>query len=357
MAVESPLTILIIGTLPPPLGGAGVSLTHLIGRLARREDVGAIVVNTGGVRGHPIIGPFRFLKIILRTFRGALKADVVSLQTVPSGLPFIAPFAWAFARLWGKPFMIRMFGGQDFRQIPGIRGNIVRWFVRRTDLYLAQTKALVASAKEDRLTRVEWYPTSRPMRAASEVFAVKKDRCRRFIYLGLVRPTKGIAELISAGERLPEDAVVDVYGPFFDGLSEKDFAGLKRVKYCGVVPGGEGDRVLAGYDCLLLPTYWRGEGYPGVIPEAYGAGLPVITTNWLSIPELVDDSCGILIEPKSADALYEAMHRLYSDDRLFVQLREGVRKKREFFNTDRWVERFVELCGELVEPCKAKVPV
>ena len=91
MTVESPLTVLIIGTLPPPLGGAGVSLTHLIGRLSRREDIRAIVVNTGGVRGHPIIGPFRFLKIILRVFRGALKSDVVSLQTVPSGLPVDVP--------------------------------------------------------------------------------------------------------------------------------------------------------------------------------------------------------------------------------------------------------------------------
>jgi glycosyltransferase involved in cell wall biosynthesis len=341
------MTVLIIGTLPPPLGGAGISLGHLIGRLSKREDVHVIVVNTGGVRGHPIVGPLRFLGIVLRIFRSALRADVVSLQPVPSGLPFIGPFAWGAAALWGKPFMIRMFGGEDFLAVRGFRGAVVRWLVRRTSLYLAQTKALVESARKDGLARVEWYPTSRPMRPAAEVFAMAKPRCRKFVFLGLVRWMKGIAELINAGERLPEGVVVDVYGPFMDGVSEADFAGHQRVRYRGVVPGGDGDRVLSEYDCLLLPTYWVGEGYPGVILEAFGAGLPVITTKWMSIPELVDFSCGIVIAPRNADALYRAMDQLYSDEALYARLREGVRERRELFDTDRWVDRFVGLCREI----------
>jgi glycosyltransferase involved in cell wall biosynthesis len=348
------MTVLIIGTLPPPLGGAGVSLSHLIERLSQKSDLHVIVVNTGGVRGHPIIGPLRFLGIVLRIFRGALLADVVSLQPVPSGLPFIGPFAWGAAILWGKPFMIRMFGGEDYLAVRGFRGAVVRWLVRRTSLYLAQTKALVESAKKDGLARVEWYPTSRPMRPAADVFAVTKTHCRRFVFLGLVRWMKGIAELISAGERLPGDAVVDVYGPFMDGVSEADFAGLQRVRYRGIVPGGEGDRVLSEYDCLLLPTYWIGEGYPGVIPEAFGAGLPVITTKWMSIPELVDASCGIVIEPRNANALYQVMHRLYSDDALYARLRGGVRERRELFDANRWVDRFVEFCRELANPAGSR---
>src|SRR5882672_7190886 len=108
-------TVLIIGTLPPPVGGAGVSLQHLTNALSQRSDIRTIVINTGGVRGHPYTGLFRLLGIILRIFNSARRADVVSLQPAPSGLPYIGPFAWAAARVWGKPFMIRMFGGQDYR--------------------------------------------------------------------------------------------------------------------------------------------------------------------------------------------------------------------------------------------------
>jgi glycosyltransferase involved in cell wall biosynthesis len=97
----------------------------------------------------------------------------------------------------------------------------------------------------------------------------------------------------------------------------------------------------------VFPTYWPGEGYPGIILEAYGAGLPVITTRWMSIPEIADDTCGILIEPRSADALAEAMTRLTRDDARYRRLCEGARAKRDFFNADRWVDYFVQLCKEL----------
>ncbi len=36
--------------------------------------------------------------------------------------------------------------------------------------------------------------------------------------------------------------------------------------------------MLQHYDMLLFPTHWIGEGYPGIIIEAYHAGIPVITT-------------------------------------------------------------------------------
>ena len=32
------------------------------------------------------------------------------------------------------------------------------------------------------------------------------------------------------------------------------------------------------YDCLVLPTFHPGEGYPGVIAEAFVHEIPVITT-------------------------------------------------------------------------------
>ncbi|OWY73445.1 hypothetical protein B7486_03640 [cyanobacterium TDX16] len=344
-----PLTVLIIGTLPPPIGGAAVSLQHLIGTLSERKDFRVIAVNTGRVRGHPITGPFRFLWIAWRVFWGACRADVVSLQPVPSGLPFIGPVVWGSVQLWRRPFMIRMFGGHDFLGVGGIRGWIVRFIVRSTDLYLAQTKALVASANSDRLRRVEWYPTNRPMAPGGLPPLDPAKVCRRFVFLSHVKPSKGIGELVQAAEQLKGEVQVDVYGPLLDGTTEAYFDGLRRVRYCGKIKPGAADELLPKYDALLLPTYWVGEGYPGIILEAFGAGLPVITTKWKAIPEIVDDTCGILVEPKSVDELQSAMQKLIDDADLFRRLCNGVRARREFYSTSRWVDEFARFCRELAD--------
>lgn len=350
-APMQPIRVMIIGTLPPPIGGAGVSLQHLVNLLGERSDVRVTMVNTSGVRGRPLTAPFRFARIVWRMVWGAARVDVVSLQSMPSGIPFIGPFAWLAARIWKRPLMIRMFGGESFLEGRGLGAAIMRWIVRRCDLYLAQTKQLVAEAQTAGLRRVEWYATSRPMSDAAPA-AEPSRSCRKFVFLGHVKPLKGIEELIAAGERMEEDASVDVYGPLMDGLAESRFAGLKRVRYRGTIPAGTGVRLLQDYDAMVFPTYWPGEGYPGVVIEAFAAGLPVIATRWRNIPEIVDESCGMLIEPRNVDALHGAMRKLVRDDALFHCLRQGALRQRDFFDSRRWVEKFVVWCRELVNPTR-----
>lgn len=347
MSSTAPITVLVIGTLPPPIGGAGVSLQQLVGALRGRNDIRVIMVNTGGVRRHPIVGPFRFLAIAWRVFWGACRADVVSLQPVPTGLPFMGPIAWTSARLWRKPFMIRMFGGQNYLELTGLGGAMARWFIRRCDLYLAETKAATAAAQGDGLRRAAWYATGRPMKKLPSVEGSSDRPCRRFVFLSQVKLSKGVGTLVEAADLMNEDVEIDVYGPFFEGIDEKFIDGHRHVRYRGVIPPDEVTGVLSRYDALVFPTHWPGEGYPGIIMEAYGAGLPVIASRWLAIPEIVDESCGILIEPQNPAALAEAMTRLVKDPALFTRLREGAISKRSFFDADRWVDYFVTLCNEL----------
>jgi len=107
---------------------------------------------------------------------------------------------------------------------------------------------------------------------------------------------------------------------------------------------------MRDYDALLFPTYWQGEGIPGVVLEAFQAGLPVITTDWRSIPELVDDSCGILVPPRDVDALEAAMQQLVSDSELYQQLSGGALRKASEFSAERWTAEFVRYCRSLLEP-------
>ena len=58
-------------------------------------------------------------------------------------------------------------------------------------------------------------------------------------------------------------------------------------------------------DLFCLPSY--SEGCPNVVVEALGCGCPVVATAVGGIPELVDERCGMLVPPRDAGKLSEAL--------------------------------------------------
>lgn len=82
----------------------------------------------------------------------------------------------------------------------------------------------------------------------------------------------------------------------------------KQVRFTGEIPYSSVANEMQEADCLLL--YSNIENSPCVIGEARCCGLPVIATSVGGVPELVDVSCGILIEPKDDPALTLAMQTI-----------------------------------------------
>lgn len=346
-AADGPVRVMLVGTLPPPLGGITVLFKHLVDTLAARRDVETVVVNMRGGHGGPVHTALRALRTLWLTLRHARKVDVISLHAATSGLASIGPAVAAIAWAFGKPLIVRKFGGTDYRQYGRLRRGRIRWTIRRSRLYLAETKALVEAAGQEGVGRVEWFPNNRPLAQAPAAGRAGAQGCRRFVYVGQVRPPKGIGELIQAAEGLDADVEVDVYGPLMEGVTEERFVGLRKVRYRGPLAPEQVVPTLAQYDCLLLPTYHPGEGYPGVVLEAYLAGLPVICTRWRALPEIVDEMCGILIAPRSPEQLARAMRSLCDDEALYARLAAGALAKRDFFASEAWAERFARWCREL----------
>ena len=341
--------ILLAGPLPPPLGGTTVLFERLVRRLGEREDVSVEVVDTGRVRGRGLVGVARFFRLIVDVVRQARGQDVVTLHVSTSGLHAIGPPVALAARVRSTPLVVRKFGGTDFFEYSPLRRCLILWTLRRADLYLAETRDLVERARSAGLTNAAWYANSRPM---PELPVEHSDGrgCRRFVFLGQVHGGKGVRELVEAGERLPEGVTVDIYGPLGFDVQESELSGRERVTYRGPVDSDDVHGVLSKYDALVLPSYHHGEGYPGVILEAYAAGLPVVSTRWRAIPELVDDGItGLLVEPRDAGSLRGAMLSLVEDEELYARLCEGVRARRHEFSDEIWSQRFVEYCRGLKE--------
>ena len=102
------------------------------------------------------------------------------------------------------------------------------------------------------------------------------------------------------------------------------------------------------YDCLVLPTFHPGEGYPGVIAEAFAHGLPVISTRWLAIPEIVDESCGVLIEPGDTAGFVAAVTGLHQDSARWSRMKLAARERAAQFDHEVWARKFESLCAGLV---------
>lgn len=341
----SPTKLLLIGPLPPPIGGVRVLFQQLVDDISTHDDINVQIINLPAQQGVSVTGLRELMHILGMTIWSIPKVDVISFQPTARTTFTLGPIVWFLCRLFGKKCMFRKFGGvfeKDYEGMPGI----VRWLTRKTtlnmDLLLFETRALVNYFSRLTTKPVVWYPNSRPLamkgNGHGEDTAVSSNP-PKFIFLGHVKRTKGIQEIIDAAAQIDEPINIDIYGPIHDPDLE-DMAFFAEC-YKGVIPSQQVAATLQAYDVLLLPTYHKGEGYPGVILEAYCNGLPVITTEWNAIPEIVDNCSGILIQPKDTDALRQAMLKLIHNPAEVARLKAGAIKKAGEFSSAYWSDKFV----------------
>lgn len=346
---EQKTKLLLIGPAHPErIGGSGVVFKQLLAGLADDPELDVTVIDTERRSG--AVGAIAWAAgTLLQVAFSMSRYDVVSLHASGRRARLFGPWLGLLCRLFGKPWIFRGFGGAYdllFETMSRLERSIFSQTVLHADAVLLQTHGQVAYFHDRGIRNVQWYGNSRPQRAEAAVRSSESSGARRFIYVGHVQPSKGIREIIRAAQLLPDGVVIEVFGGLRDGLEEHEFQ-QSNVRYGGVLAPGDVPQTIAMFDALLLPTYYEGEGYPGAILEAYSVGVPVITTRWRSIPEIVDDECGLLIEPRSPEALAAAMRRMIDSPDLVAKLSTGARKKAEEFSAEQWTERFVQIVRSL----------
>ncbi len=109
-----------------------------------------------------------------------------------------------------------------------------------------------------------------------------------------------------------------VAGRFLTPLDQATFEGMIRddsdVVYAGFAAGAEKDRLFRRSDCFLFPTYYANEVMPVALIEALAYGLPIITTRWRAIPEMLPAGNGCrLIEPRQPTQGAEALRAILAE--------------------------------------------
>jgi glycosyltransferase involved in cell wall biosynthesis len=112
-----------------------------------------------------------------------------------------------------------------------------------------------------------------------------------------------------ASRRLPLKLKLIVAGNFVSMDEKLEFDRFRQnpeangaISYLGFVSGRQKDQLLEDADLFLFPTRYHGENQPVNLIEAMAFGLPIITTRWRSLPEMLPlDYPGLVKDQNSAE--------------------------------------------------------
>ena len=176
---------------------------------------------------------------------------------------------------------------------------------------------------------------------------IRKDDVFTFVFVGRIVRDKGINELCQAMALLSGIAPVRLLlvGPYEDDLdpisqpSKDIIENNSSVEYLGSKYGDELLACYAAADCFVFPSYR--EGFPNTVIEAGAMGLPSIVTDINGSREIVvQGENGVIIPPRNADALYQAMLDMIR----YKAVRERMAANARKMIASRFEQSFVRKC-------------
>ncbi len=175
-----------------------------------------------------------------------------------------------------------------------------------------------------------------------------------FLFVGTLEPRKNLRRLLSAYASLPE-FVRDAYSLVIAGGKGWGCIDLNAViRSLGL----EGSVILVGYVSdsqltslysnarfLAMPSIYEGFGLP--LLEAMSLGIPVLTSNCSSLPEVVGNA-GLLVDPLDDLALAKGLLNLLMDDVLHANLASKTLPNAKRFSWDKCAAETIAVFDEAI---------
>lgn len=147
----------------------------------------------------------------------------------------------------------------------------------------------------------------------------------RIIFVGALISRKGIDIIARVASLCHEKNIpvrFDVYGP---GKPDSLLAESPNVRYCGTIPFGRAQEVIADYDLLIVPS--RYDGWGVVVNEALQQGVPVLASKNAGASALVAKSgAGAIFNPESIVELSEIIETLVKDRTIIADWKKNARE-------------------------------
>jgi glycosyltransferase involved in cell wall biosynthesis len=176
---------------------------------------------------------------------------------------------------------------------------------------------------------------------------------RIILYVGRHEFAKNLVGLINAFAKLEKklsDAYLVITGEKDERYPEPylliDKLSLnKKVIFTGFLPDVDLPLIYSSCDIFVFPSFYEGFGLPPL--EAMACGIPVITSDTSSLPEIVGDA-GIMINPCDIDGLADNMYKVLTDNNLRLKMIEKGLGQAGVFSWKEAAKKTIEVYEKVV---------
>lgn len=241
-----------------------------------------------------------------------------------------------------------------------------RYIRRRADLFLA-----ISEFTKSEMTKILNVPPEKihvvPC-ACSERMAPVEDlgqltRLREkfslpeqfILFVGNANPRKNLERTLQAFDRFKENTnlpcqfvIAGEQGWRFD--RQKALESLRHrdsVRFIGFVPDEDMPTLYSAASLFIFSTLYEGFGIP--VLEAQACGVPVVTSNCSSLPEVAGDGAEY-VDPYDAESICAGMQRVLENPALAGELREKGFQNAKRFSWDASARRLNEILEKEVRP-------
>ncbi len=167
-----------------------------------------------------------------------------------------------------------------------------------------------------------------------------------FVFVSSIHPRKNLKRLLEAFElfrlQTTEQIKLVAVGRMFwknDELTEllSQMNYKDDVVFTGHLEAEELNKALGGALALMYVSYFEGFGVP--IVEAFQCGVPVVTSNVTSMPE-VAGGAALLVDPFSVESIAQGMAQIHGDESLRSRMIDAGYQRSSAFNWDESAESF-----------------
>ena len=190
------------------------------------------------------------------------------------------------------------------------------------DWILVESKIMVEQLNSVGVDHVLHVPNFKPIsyypNIGSRLESRQNGRKLEFVFLSRIMPEKGCDYILQSVGKLNELGLEDLFEVSFYGKIapsyEKKFLSnvesLKNARYKGFLDltSKKGLDELGGYDVMLFPTYWKGEGFAGIFMDSFICGVPIIASDWAHNHQFMEeDKTALFVPVHDVPALTEKM--------------------------------------------------
>ena len=340
--MDSKKHILFIAPIPPPTNGQSLAAGVIYNNMKESHDV--FLVNMAKpkreqnffdkiLRGIEVISFFKRIK------KGRKNSDLIYLtlsESFGGNIKDIIVYILCYNKL--NNMVVHMLGGAGMKKILEKR-NL---FSRINKLFLKKLKGVIVEGKVQFQTFSNLIASEKihivPNFSQDYLFSSESEVLSKFseinkiniLYLSNLIYGKGFEELADAYITLPEhikDKFTLTFVGGFQSIKHQELFFKKIEKISGIsykgkfINGNEKRNLYLKSHIFCLPTYYPYEGQPISILEAYATGCFVITTGHSGIPQIFADHInGIMVEPKSALSIKNAIEFIYNDDLILKKI-------------------------------------